>query len=70
MLVADAARARTELGWNPKVTFKELVRIMVDADMKALGLEPPGEGEAILGKCGLEGFIEPAVTVEQPMSEL
>ena len=70
MLVADAARARKELGWNPKVTFKELVRIMVDADMKALGLEPPGEGEAILEKCGLEGLIEPAVTAEQPMSEL
>jgi GDPmannose 4,6-dehydratase len=67
MLVADAARARTELGWNPKVTFKELVRIMVDADMKALGLEPLGEGEAILKKCVLAGIVTPAVAAEQAM---
>ena len=52
-LIADASKAREKLGWNPKVTFKELVRIMVDADMKALGLEPPGEGKVILEKYGL-----------------
>ena len=52
-LVADSAKARKELGWNPKITFKELVRIMVDADMEAAGLEPPGEGKAILLKNGL-----------------
>ena len=70
LLVADAARAREELGWNPKVRFKELVRIMVDADMQTLGLEPPGDGEAILRRCGLKGLLEPAVVVEQPTSEL
>lgn len=35
-LLADASRAREKLGWEPKVTFKELVRIMVAADIKAL----------------------------------
>ncbi len=35
-LIGDAAKAKTELGWEPKVTFHELVRIMVDADVKAL----------------------------------
>jgi GDPmannose 4,6-dehydratase len=35
-LLADAAKARKQLGWEPKVTFKELVRIMVAADIKAL----------------------------------
>jgi GDPmannose 4,6-dehydratase len=35
-LLADASRARDKLGWEPKVTFKELVRIMVAADIKAL----------------------------------
>jgi len=35
-LLADASRARKKLGWEPKVTFKELVRIMVAADIKAL----------------------------------
>lgn len=53
VLIADASKARKELGWEPKVTFKELVRIMVDADMEALALESPGEGRTILAKHGL-----------------
>jgi GDPmannose 4,6-dehydratase len=32
--VADPSRARTELGWTPTVTFRELVTMMVDADME------------------------------------
>ena len=48
VLLADASRAKEKLGWEPKVTFKELVRIMVDADMEAIGLEPIGEGKQIL----------------------
>ncbi len=48
--VADASKANRELGWRPKVTFKELVRIMIDADMEVLGLNPPGEGKAILAR--------------------
>jgi GDPmannose 4,6-dehydratase len=35
-LLADASRARENLGWEPKVTFEELVRIMVAADIKGL----------------------------------
>jgi GDPmannose 4,6-dehydratase len=35
-LLGDANRARQKLGWQPRVTFKELVRIMVDADMQML----------------------------------
>ena len=35
-LLADASKAERELGWEPKVTFNELVRIMVAADIKAL----------------------------------
>ena len=48
MLVADPNKAKKELGWKPKITFKDLVRIMVDADMEAIGLSPRGEGRAIL----------------------
>ena len=47
-LLADASKARQKLGWEPKVTFKDLVRIMVDADMEATGLDAIGEGKAIL----------------------
>ena len=49
-LLADASKARKKLGWEPKITFRELVRIMVDADMEAVGLEPIGEGKRILEK--------------------
>jgi GDPmannose 4,6-dehydratase len=36
LLVGDASKAGKDLGWEPKVTFKELVQIMVDADMKLI----------------------------------
>jgi GDPmannose 4,6-dehydratase len=34
LLVGDAGKARTRLGWEPKVTFEGLVRMMVDADLE------------------------------------
>ena len=34
LLLGDATKARTVLGWKPKVTFSELVRIMVDHDLE------------------------------------
>ncbi|MFI5231574.1 MAG: GDP-mannose 4,6-dehydratase [Gemmatimonadales bacterium] len=33
LLVADASKAKRVLGWEPKVHFRELVRMMVDADL-------------------------------------
>jgi GDPmannose 4,6-dehydratase len=49
-LQADASKARRLLDWNPKVTYKDLARIMVDADMEAVGLKPIGEGLKILDR--------------------
>ncbi len=40
LLIGDSTKARTKLNWKPKVNFKELVRIMVTADLKAEGLNP------------------------------
>lgn len=34
LLLGDATKARRKLGWTPKVTFHELVRMMLDSDMK------------------------------------
>ena len=34
LLLGDAGKARRELGWEPKVKFKDLAKMMVDADMK------------------------------------
>lgn len=41
-LRGDASKARARLGWEPTVTFHELVRIMVDADVKLLEDELAG----------------------------
>jgi GDPmannose 4,6-dehydratase len=34
LLIGDAGKARRQLGWAPKVSFKELVEMMVDADLQ------------------------------------
>ena len=36
LLVGDPGKAGRELGWEPKVSFKELVHMMVDADLQAI----------------------------------
>lgn len=36
LLISDPTKARTVLGWEPAVSFKELVTMMVDSDMKRL----------------------------------
>ncbi len=38
LLVANPGKAMKQLGWQPKVTFKQLVKIMVESDLKANGL--------------------------------
>jgi GDPmannose 4,6-dehydratase len=40
LLIGDASKAMTKLGWKPSVTFEELVVLMVDADLEALGIQP------------------------------
>ncbi|HZM24961.1 MAG TPA: GDP-mannose 4,6-dehydratase [Anaerolineales bacterium] len=36
LLIADPSKARSALGWEPAVSFKELVTMMVDSDIKRL----------------------------------
>jgi len=36
LLISDPSKARSELGWEPAVSFKELVTMMVDSDIKHL----------------------------------
>ncbi len=65
-LQADATKAREQLGWEPKITIKELVRIMVDADLEAIGLNSPGEGKRTLEKKFAEWHNwKTSVTVQQ-----
>lgn len=38
LLIGDPAKAKQKLGWEPKVKFKELVKIMTEADLKKVGV--------------------------------
>ncbi len=40
LLIGDPAKAKAKLGWQPSVSFEQLVCLMVEADLKALGLIP------------------------------
>ncbi len=46
LLLGDASKAREALGWKPKVTFPELVRLMVDADLKLARAEKAAGSDA------------------------
>lgn len=52
-LCADIAKAKQRLNWQPQVKFDGLTKIMVDYDLKAAGINPPGEGIAI---CSFDKF--------------
>ncbi|MDH6100312.1 GDP-mannose 4,6-dehydratase [Anabaenopsis sp. FSS-46] len=48
LLIGDPTKAKQKLGWEPSVTFTELVALMVEADLQALGLTSPnGNGANI-----------------------
>jgi GDPmannose 4,6-dehydratase len=47
LLIGDSTKARKQLGWEPSVNFQELVHLMVDADLQALG-QPSPSGQEIL----------------------
>ena len=40
VLIGDAGRAHTKLGWKPQVDFEQLIEMMVDADLKSEKLKP------------------------------
>ena len=47
-LQADASKAKELLGWKPRIAFQEIVWIMVDSDMQAVGLSPVGQGIKVI----------------------
>jgi GDPmannose 4,6-dehydratase len=50
VLVGDTTKAKEKLNWQPRIKFKELIKIMIDADFRRLNLVPPGEGDKILDR--------------------
>lgn len=50
VLIGDASKAKEKLGWEPKIRFNELIKIMIDADLRKLNLPVPGEGDRIINE--------------------
>lgn len=44
-LIGDASKAKRQLGWQPKTSFQQLVRLMVEADMELVRLQVEGTGK-------------------------
>jgi len=49
-LIADTKKAESVLNWSPQIGFDELVKVMIDSDMRSVELESFGEGDKILEK--------------------
>ncbi|MGA8903753.1 MAG: GDP-mannose 4,6-dehydratase, partial [Candidatus Bathyarchaeia archaeon] len=47
-LVADPSKAHSKLTWQPRIRFRDLVKIMVDSDLRRVGLQSLGDGDRIL----------------------
>jgi len=63
LLMGDPAKAKNKLGWEPKVKFNELVKIMLEADLKAEGLNLPD----IKKKESLDNSFNPSTSLGQPI---
>lgn len=50
VLIGDARKANERFGWEPKIKCKDLVKVMIDSDFRAIGLTPPGEGDKLLNE--------------------
>ena len=45
-LLGDPSRAKQDLGWEPKVSFQEMVAMMVDADLERFAKSPGETGDS------------------------
>ncbi len=59
LLIGDPTKTKEKLGWQPSVTFEELVRLMVEADLNAMGLiSPNGHGhEPVLDHATIRNIV-------------
>lgn len=48
VLIGDATKVKEKINWQPQIKFKDLIKIMIDADFRAYNLKVPGEGDKIL----------------------
>jgi GDPmannose 4,6-dehydratase len=68
-LQADISKAREKLKWSPRVTFEDLVKIMMDYDAKLLHLDAPCQGIAMSKEKGF-GYTTHDFALNQSIREL
>ncbi len=68
ILLADNSKAKEKLNWAPRVTFTELVMIMMDHDMAKAGLEPIGTGITSVRNKGFN-WTEHTIAVHEMVKE-
>ena len=64
-LKSDPTKAKKILNWSTKVSFKDLVKIMVDYDLESIGITSPGEGKRIIQEKGLEWNKDPSLQIKK-----
>jgi GDPmannose 4,6-dehydratase len=47
LLIGDASKAKRQLGWEPKVSFQQLITIMAEADLKEERLKLEGSAKSV-----------------------
>jgi len=57
-LSSDPSKAKRLFGWNPRILAPELAKIMIDYDMKSIGLSPPNESYEIMKSGEFEWITE------------
>ncbi len=64
LLIGDPTKTKEKLGWQPSVTFEELVRLMVEADLKAMGLISPNghNHESVLDHATIRNIVGSGVS--------
>ncbi|WP_330203842.1 GDP-mannose 4,6-dehydratase [Cyanobacterium sp. Dongsha4] len=58
LLIGDPTKAKEKLGWQPSLTFPQLVNLMVDADLEALGIS---NGEKVPDQAYIRHNMRPSV---------
>jgi GDPmannose 4,6-dehydratase len=51
-LRGDPRKAHEKLGWRPRITFEDMIREMLEYDLRAVGLDPRGHLKPIVAKAG------------------
>jgi len=58
-LQGDASKAHKALGWRPTITFHDLVRLMLEADLREAGIDPAGVIRAPAAAPATKGAVAP-----------